>query len=150
MTEVSVPATVTGNVTPTLALRLNGAATFATMYPGVAAGLPGDVGAAITSTGANATLSVADPSNVATGHLVNGTYALQNPLQVRATNAAQLTSAFAPVTGSANPLTILTYPQEIANDAVAITFKQTISATEGLRAGEYAKTVTFTLSTTQP
>ena len=37
------------------------------------------------------------------------------------------------MTGSANPLMLLTYPAEIASDAVTITFKQSISATEGLR-----------------
>ncbi len=57
---------------------------------------------------------------------------------------------FAPVTASASPLTLLSYPKEIANDVVTVTFRQRISATEGLRSGTYSKTLTFTLSTTQP
>ena len=36
------------------------------------------------------------------------------------------------------------------NDAVAITFKQLIKATDALRTGSYAKTLTFTLGTTAP
>ena len=54
------------------------------------------------------------------------------------------------MTGLATPLTILTYAKEIAHDAVTITFKQSVSATEPLRSGTYSKTLTFTLSTTQP
>jgi hypothetical protein len=38
----------------------------------------------------------------------------------------------------------------VSNDAVSITFKQHISATEPLRTGSYSKTLTFTLSTTTP
>ena len=98
----------------------------------------------------DAKLSVADPSDEFPGYLVNGTRPLASPIQVMATNAAQPTSAFAPVTGSANPRTILTYPREIAGDALTITLKQSISANEGLRAGTYSKTLTFTLSTTTP
>jgi hypothetical protein len=33
---------------------------------------------------------------------------------------------------------------------VGITFKQSIGANEGLRTGTYSKSVTFTLSTTNP
>ena len=38
----------------------------------------------------------------------------------------------------------------MSNDTVTIDFKQPISATEPLRTGAYAKTLTFTLSTTNP
>ena len=38
----------------------------------------------------------------------------------------------------------------MSNDQVAVEFKQPIGATEGLRTGRYAKTLTFTLSTTSP
>ena len=37
------------------------------------------------------------PERAATGHLVNGTFSLSQPLQIRATNAANTTSAFAPL-----------------------------------------------------
>jgi amidase len=38
----------------------------------------------------------------------------------------------------------------VSNDPVTIGFKQTILASEPLRTGSYAKTLTFTLSTTTP
>ena len=38
----------------------------------------------------------------------------------------------------------------MSNDAVAIAFKQHIGATDPLRTGSYSKTLTFTLSTTNP
>ena len=63
--------------------------------------------ATVISSAGDATLSVSDPSATAPGHLVNGTFALAQPLQARATNAAHPSTAFAPV--SANPLTLLTY-----------------------------------------
>jgi hypothetical protein len=104
----------------------------------------------VTSTAGDATLTVADPSTIAPGYLVNGDRALASPLQAMATNAAKPTSVFAPITGSASPLVLLTYPAAIASDPVTVTFKQSVSSTEGLRAGGYSKTLTFTLSTTTP
>ena len=77
------------------------------------------------------------------GHLVNGAFALPSALQVAAGSAA-----FAPV-GSA-PLTLLTYNRPISNDANTINLKQSIGANDALRTGSYAKTLTFTLSTTRP
>ena len=68
---------------------------------------------------------------------------LPQPLQVRA-NAG----AFAPL--GAGPLTILSYTGPISNDTVTIGFKQSIGALDALRTGAYAKTLTFTLSTTNP
>ena len=38
----------------------------------------------------------------------------------------------------------------MSHDTVTIGFKQHIGATEALRTGAYAKTLTFTLSTTTP
>ena len=38
----------------------------------------------------------------------------------------------------------------MSNDPVTINFKQSIGATDALRTGTYAKTLTFTLSTTTP
>ena len=52
----------------------------------------------VISTARDATLSVADPSATATGRLVNGAFALPQPLQVSANGGA-----FAPVGGSAEP-----------------------------------------------
>ena len=38
----------------------------------------------------------------------------------------------------------------MSNDPVTISFKQHIGATDALRTGTYSKTLTFTLSTTNP
>ena len=67
------------------------------------------VGASVVSTAGNATLSVTDPSTTATGHLVNGTFALPSALQVRAANAANPNPAYAPLSETAN--TPLEHPQ---------------------------------------
>ena len=54
----------------------------------------------------------------------------------------------AAVGGSAAPTTLLNYAAPVSNDAVTIDFKQSIGATDALRTGQYAKTLTLTLSTT--
>ena len=96
------------------------------------------------STAGDATLSVADPSATATGRLVNGAFALRSP------SGAANTGVYAPVGGSSNPTTLLTYTKPVSNDAVTIGFKQAIAANDALRTGAYAKTLTLTLSTTMP
>ncbi len=108
--------------------------------------------AQVISTAGNATLAVTDPSATATGHLVNGTFALPSALQVRAANTANPTPAYAPLSETANtPLNILSYAGPTAGaDTVTIGFRQAIGATDTLRAGSYNKTLTFTLSTTTP
>ena len=58
--------------------------------------------------------------------------------------------AFAPVGGSATPTLLKTWLNPVSNDAVVVAFKQAIGATDPLRMGTYAKTLTFTLSTTTP
>jgi hypothetical protein len=87
---------------------------------------------------------VHDPSAVATGHLVNGSFALPQALH------ASAGSPFAPVTGAAGPLTLKTYSGPVSNDGVMIAFKQAIGATDALRTGRYGKTLVFTLSTNSP
>ena len=94
------------------------------------------------TTAGDAALTVADPG-ANPGHLVNGAFALPQALQARA-NAG----AFGAI--SASPLTLLTYDAPVSNAPVAIDFKQTIGANDPLRTGSYAKTLTFTLSTTNP
>ena len=103
----------------------------------------------VISTAGDATLSVADPSANAPGHLVNGSFSLPSAVQAKATRPAGTGStAFAAV--SATPLTLLTYSAPISNDPVTITFNQHIGANDALRTGSYSKTLTFTLSTTTP
>ena len=65
--------------------------------PGVTRDYTASLAATATSTATAAELTVRDPSATATGHLVNGTHALAQPVQVRATDAANPDSAFAPV-----------------------------------------------------
>ena len=51
---------------------------------------------------------------------------------------------------SGAPLTLKTFGDPVTNNAVTIDFSQSIGANEPLRTGSYAKTLTFTLSTTTP
>jgi hypothetical protein len=109
------------------------------------------MGATVTSTAGDATLSVTDPSATATGRLVNGSFALPSLLQAKAAGAGGAGGAFAPLSPAAGtPLTLLTYSGPVSNDAVTVTFQQHIGASDPLRTGSYAKTLTFTLSTTNP
>jgi hypothetical protein len=136
--------TASGNVPATLSLTLGSpSASLGAFVPGVAGEYTSTLPANVISTAADAALSVTDPSPTAPGHLVNGAFSLPQPLQVRANSAA-----FAPL-GSA-PLTVLSYSGPASNDAVTLAFKQVIGANDALRTGTYAKTLTFTLSTTNP
>ena len=67
---------------------------------------------------------------------------------MRATNTANPSTAFAPLT--ANPVTLLSWNtldrQRRGDDRL----RQRIAQTEPLLAGGYGKTITFTLSTTTP
>ena len=80
--STSTPGDVSGIVPATLALTLGPAATFGTFVPGVTQDYSASTTATVTSTGADAALSVLDASSTATGRLVNGTYALADPLQI--------------------------------------------------------------------
>jgi hypothetical protein len=142
---VSQPGTVAGNVPATLALTLGTPASFGSFVPGDTSDYSAGTTATVTSTGGDAQLSVLDPSSTATGRLVNGTYALAQQLQVNANNGA-----FAPMRTDNGPLTLLSWTGPVSKQSVALGFKQTIGAGEGLRTGPYAKTLTFTLSTTAP
>ena len=64
------------------------------------------------------------------GRLMNGSFSLASPLEVAFSKAS--------------------WTGPVSNEAVAITFKQHINATDALRTGAYSKTLTFTLSTTTP
>jgi len=86
--------------------------------------------ATIVSTAGDATLTVADPSPNATGHLVNGAFALPKPLVGL---------------GVAK-----TWNGPTSNEKVPVVLTQEIGANDALRTGSYSKTLTFTLSTTTP
>jgi amidase len=130
-----VPASVGGTVPATLSLTLGAPASFGTFTPGVERVYSASTFANVISTAGDAALTVSDPSTTAPGHLVNGSFALAEPLRVA---------------GSTLPATIKTWVAPISNDGVTIDFTQSIGSSEPLRTGTYAKTLTFTLSTTAP
>jgi hypothetical protein len=138
-----------GSVPATLGLTLGTPGAFGAFQPGVDKDYAATTTANVVSTAGDATLSVADPSTTAPGHLVNGSFSLPSAVQAKATSPAGTGStAFAGV--GATPLTLLTYSGPISNDPVAIAFNQHIGQTDALRTGSYSKTLTFTLSTTTP
>ena len=73
----------------------------------------------------NAALRYSDP-----GHLMNGSFALPQPLVIELSKSS--------------------WTGPVSNDPVTIRFAQRVNANDALRTGSYSKTVTFTLSTTQP
>ena len=121
---------VGGSVPATLALTMGAPATFGAFIPGLAKSYTATTTATVVSSAGDATLSVADPSTTAPGHLVNGTFSLASPL------------------GGLG--TIKTWTAPTSNESVPVTFTQAIAANEALRTGTYSKTLTFTLSTTTP
>ena len=122
---VDVPGGVGGTVRATLSLTLGAPAAFEPFVAGVEKTYTASTTATVISSAGDATLSVSEP-----GHMTNGAFALPQPLQV----AFSKSSWDAPV----------------ANDAVTVTFTQPIGRTDALRTGSYSKTLTFTLSTTNP
>jgi aldose 1-epimerase len=146
----SVDGGASGTVPATLGLTLGSSAAFDPFVPGVTSTYEASTTVNVISSAGDATLSIADPSPVATGHLVNGTFSLPEPLQARARNAANTDTAYANVGSSASPLTLLTWDGPVSNDLVTLSFSQLIKATDALRTGTYSKTLTLTLSTTTP
>jgi hypothetical protein len=142
--------TVGGSVPATLSLSLGAPGAFGAFTPGVTKTYFASTPATVTSTAGDALLSVADPSSVGTGHLVNGSFILPEPLQARARNAANTGTAYNNVGSSASPLNLLTWNGPVSNDAVTIEYSQLVKSTDALRTGAYSKTLTFTLSTTTP
>ena len=116
---------VGGTVPATLGLTVGGPATFEPFVAGVAKTYEASSTATVISTAGDAALSVSEP-----GHLTNGTFSLAQPLQVTFSKSA--------------------WTEPVSNDVVTIDFKQPIGASDPLRTGVYSKTLTFTLSTTNP
>jgi hypothetical protein len=144
VTGVPVNGTVSGTVPATLALTLGDFPSFGTFTPGVDHTYTATTTATVTSTAGDAALTVSDPSPQAPGHLVNGQYALHDPLQASAGAGGTLAGL------GATPLTLLTWFGPVTNDAEPVTFAQHIGSTDPLRTGAYSKTLTFTLSTDSP
>jgi hypothetical protein len=146
LTPPATAAPIGGAVPATLALTLGTAPSVGTFTPGVAMEYLATTTANVISTAGDAALSITDPSPTATGHLVNGTFALPSAVQARSGAAA----AFAGVGSSAAPLTLRTWNAPTSNETAPLEFKQAIGAGDALRTGAYAKVFTLTLSTTSP
>ena len=110
--------------------------------PGVARDYEASLGATVISTAGDAA-----PQRRSTRAGDRGP-AGQRRVRARPAGSGRGAGAFAPV--GATPLTLHTYSGPVSNDPLTIRFKQTIGASEPLRTGAYAKTFTFTLSTTAP
>ena len=130
-----MPQNVGGTVPATLSLTLGTPASFGSFIPGVTADYTATQAATVISTAGDAALSVSDPSTTATGHLVNGTFSLPSPLLAG---------------GSALPAIVHTWSAPTSNETVTVGFTQHIASTDAVRTGSYSKTLTFTLSTTNP
>jgi hypothetical protein len=138
---------------PTLTLTLGPQPSLGAFVPGIAGDYATTTTASVSSPGASATLTVADLSGAGVpGHLMNGAAgpSLAEALAVGAASSAPGATSAPPAPIGDAPTTILTYSQPALDDSVTITLHQHIDATEPLRSGRYAKTLTFTLSTTSP
>jgi hypothetical protein len=124
-TGTAIDGDVGGTVPATLSLTLGAPASFGAFTPGVAKDYTASTPATVISSAGDAALSVSDP-----GHLMNGAFALPSPLEVSFSRSS--------------------WSAPVSNDPVTIGFQQHIGATDALRTGSYAKTLTFTLSTTTP
>ena len=131
---------VGGTVPATLSLILNSAPSFGAFTPGVARDYFAASTATVTSSAGNAALIVQDTSPFYTNRLVNGSHALAQELQVRNQAGSYQTM----------PAGIRFWSGPTAAESVPIEFKQSIGANEPLRTGSYSKTLTYTLSTTNP
>jgi hypothetical protein len=146
----AVQTEATGTTAATLTLTLGAPPAFSPFVPGVAMDYLAAGSAVIDSTAGDATLTVADPSAVAPGHLLNGDAPLPTALQAGATSPNGTSTGYQPVPDTADPATLVTYAGPLANEPVTLSFKQTIGQTDALRTGSYAKALVFTLSTTNP
>jgi hypothetical protein len=145
---VPVNGSVGGTVPATLALTLGAPATFGAFTPGLGHTYIAGTSASVISTAGDAALSLADPSAADAGHLVNGAFALPQPLKASASSPGGTAAPGGAVSGA--PLTLLTYSGPVSADPAAVRFSQDVGANDPLRTGTYAKTLTFTLSTTTP
>ncbi len=144
--EVGVGGVVPG----VLSLSISGSANFGAFMPGVTRDYMTSLAATATSSATAAELTVRDPSSQARGHLVNGSSALEQALEVRATDAANPDTAFAPLPATTARLPLLAFGTPVSAHPLTIGFKQSIAATESLNTGGYGKTLVFTLSATTP
>lgn len=123
--QQDVPAAVGGAVPATLSLTMGTPGSFGAFTPGVEHVYTATTKATVISTAGDASLTVGEP-----GKLANGAFTLASPLGVAITPNA--------------------WTGPVTNAESVIAFTQPIGANEPLRTGTYSKTLTFTLSTTNP
>jgi hypothetical protein len=138
--QVGATGTVGGAVPATLGLTLGAPPAFGAFTAGLARDYSATTTATVTSSAGDAALIVQDTSPFYTNHLVNGSYALASELQVKSNTGAFQTM----------PAGLKFWSGPTASESVPVELKQSIGANEPLRSGAYAKSLTFTLSTTTP
>jgi sugar phosphate isomerase/epimerase len=143
-------STVGGDVPSLMQLSVSPAASFGTFVPGIARDYNTAIGGTVTTTTADATLTMADLSTTAPGFLENGTFRLASPVQSRFVAAGQTPGAFAPLSGSNSPVSLHSWTTPVTNEGFTLDLRQSIGGSERLRAGQYTKNLLFTLSTTTP
>ena len=141
MPVTSASGGVGGTVPATLSLTLGAPAAFGAFTPGVARDYFATTTANVISTAGDAALSVADPST--DEHRQAGQRLLRAGADAAGRHGRHRTRRSRPTVK-----TLTSGP--VSNDPVTIGFKQSIGANEPLRTGTYSKTLTFTLSTTNP
>lgn len=127
-----------------------GSAALGPFVPGIATTYGTSITASVSADEPGATLTAMDPTATSAAHLTNDTFPLAHPLEARATSDAATGGPFAPVGGTAAPLTLLTYALPVSDDTATISFRQAVDATEPLRTGTYGTTLILTLSTGTP
>jgi hypothetical protein len=132
-----VSGDVGGSVPGLLQLSVpNVGGSFGTFVPGVTRTYTTALAATVTATTGNAELTVADNSGMAPGHLVNGSFSLPQPLNIRAVGLGDSPlPAYGPLNESSLPLLLRTWTCPFANDSLTIGLRQSIAAADALRAG---------------
>jgi hypothetical protein len=148
---INRPTTITGKVSSvvpsTLGLTVN-ELKLPAFIPGVSQTYTGTTTASVTSSWPNAALSVydPDPTNGTNGRLMHAGGSII-PRDMDVLNSA---GAFSAIGNPSSPDTIATWTAPIASAPTTITMRQVIQSNDVLVSGEYAKTLTFSLSTTTP
>ncbi|RKQ93231.1 sugar phosphate isomerase/epimerase [Solirubrobacter pauli] len=144
--STSVDADLNAQVPRAMGISLAGSVTFGAIVPGIAKDYDAGTTVRATSSVASSKLTISDPSSTATGHLVNGAFAMPQAVKV----GVGATPAFAPLGGASSPTVLATWAHPLANEAVDLKFRQSVAEGDRLLEGNYSKRVTLTLSATTP
>jgi hypothetical protein len=151
-TTVSSNSSIGGTVPGTLGLAVTSPAALGPFVPGVANTYTTTLIATVTSTAGATALSAVDSSaSTQPGHLINSSfpaYYLPSALQASAAGGGGTTTGLQSLSGTA--ATLLNYSAPVTADSETVTFSQAIGATDALRTGSYAASITLTLTATTP